>query len=203
MSSAGEARAEGLIGPNAVTRVAEALAARGEAVRRRVFEAAGLAHRLAVPPEEMVPDADVARLHHALRETLGLAAAIDVGREAGRLTGLYILERRIPPLARRLFPLLPWRVGLRPLLPAIGWHAWTFAGAGRFSWTPHREGAELEIAGGPVSRHAHDADGPVCAYYAAAFETILRAMLRSDIVVAETECEAAGADACRFLVSRA
>jgi divinyl protochlorophyllide a 8-vinyl-reductase len=199
MTTAAEAREAGLIGPNAVTRMAEALGDVGGGVRRRVFADAGLSHRLEDPPSGMVPDDEVARLHEAAHAQLGAAAARAVGWEAGRLTGLYILERRIPPLARRMTPWLPRRLALRLLMPAIARHAWTFAGAGRFAWSFSPEGLELEIAGGPVSRRIH-ADGPVCDYYAAAFETILRAMVDPGLTVTETACEAAGAAACRFLV---
>jgi divinyl protochlorophyllide a 8-vinyl-reductase len=75
------------IGPNAITRVAEALhAAGGEALARQVFGTAGLAHRLSDPPSAMVPDFEVERLHAALRAELGLTRARAIGWQAGRLT---------------------------------------------------------------------------------------------------------------------
>ncbi len=132
MTTAADARAGGLIGPNAVTRLAEALAAMGGGIERLVFEDAGLSHHLSHPPDAMVADDEVARLHAALRRRLGREAACEVGREAGRLTGLYILERRIPGVVRYLLPRSPRRLALRLLMPAIARHAWTFAGAGRF-----------------------------------------------------------------------
>jgi hypothetical protein len=60
-----------LIGPNAVTRVAEVLVqSRGSAVARRLFERAGLVHHLVSPPRQMVAVVDVRALHDAVRAEL-------------------------------------------------------------------------------------------------------------------------------------
>lgn len=115
---------EALTGPNAVTRLADALAAiDGEAARRAVFARASLAHHLDNPPARMVLDAEVADLHAALVAELGLAHAI--GSEAGRLTGLSLLANRIPALARLVLPLLSARLVLAVLLRSIAGHVWT------------------------------------------------------------------------------
>lgn len=197
MAVGGHDGSEGLIGPNAVTRLAEALAALdGEAARRSVFARAGLTRHLDSPPARMVPDEEVADLHAALVAELGLARAIRVGREAGRLTGLYLLANRIPAPARVALRLLPARFALAVLLRAIAGHAWTFAGAGAFSYRL-KPTVELSIAGGPVSRRLV-ADEPVCAYYAATFETLFRALVSPRAVVEEVACQAMGAQACRF-----
>ena len=192
-----QAQGAALIGPNAVTRLAEALADRAAA--ERVFGAAGLRRYLADPPTRMVPDEEVARLHAALRRELGGATAAAIGDRAGRLTADYLLANRIPRAAQRLLGLLPARLALGLLLRAIGQHAWTFAGRGRFSW--RREGGDfvLSLAGGPVGRDAK-ADAPVCAYYAATFERLFQAILRKPVMVVETACEATGAPACEFTV---
>lgn len=187
--------AQGLIGPNAILRVAEALAI---TEREPVFRAAGLLHRLRTPPDAMVPDDEVAALHRALHATLGPARALAIGAEAGRLTARYLLAHRIPPMAQRLLPWLPSRLALSILMRAIGRHAWTFAGAGRFSWYLSPEPG-FSIAGGPVARHlaAHE---PVCAYYAATFATILQRVVDRRITVIETACEARGDRACTFAI---
>ncbi|ACA17965.1 bacteriochlorophyll 4-vinyl reductase [Methylobacterium sp. 4-46] len=194
-----EAGAAARIGPNAVTRVAEALATRhGPIVRDAVFARAGLRHHLADPPRAMVPDGDVARLHAALHAVLGPTLAGAVGREAGELTGRYLLAHRIPRPLRVLLALLPRRLALRVLLAAIGRHAWTFVGAGRFevAWAPL---PTLVIAGGPVSRSVTSRE-PACAYCGAVFESLFRDLVDPRTRVVEFACEAVGAPACRFAV---
>ncbi len=193
MRTGGEAE----IGPNAITRVVEALTPDETAA---VFARAGLEDRLRRPPDRMVPDREVARLHEALHEVLGTARALVAGAEAGRLTGAYLLARRIPAAARMILPVLPARFALRILLRAIERHAWTFAGAGSFAWRQEEDGFVLEIAGGPVARDVR-APLPACSYYAATFETIFRAVVARGATVTETDCEAQGASCCRFDVA--
>lgn len=189
----GAALAAGRIGPNAVTRLAEAL---GPDVAATVFAAAGLMHRLADPPDRMVPEAEVTALHRAARRLLGEARAETASREAGRLTARYLLAHRIPRVLQWLLRALPAGIAARILLGAIGRHAWTFAGSGRFRVLPGRP-LRLEIAGGPIASAAA-ADHPVCAYYAATFETLFVALVSPRTRVIETECEAMGAAACVF-----
>lgn len=185
--------AAGRIGPNAVTRLAEAL---GPSLGPEVFRAAGLAHRLADPPGRMVPEAEVTALHQALRDMLGEAGAEAVAREAGRLTALYLLAHRIPRPLQAVLTWLPASPAARVLTGAIARHAWTFAGSGRFRVLPGRP-MRLEVEGGPIPR-AGVADHPVCGYYAATFETLFRALVSPRTQVAEIACEAMGAPACRF-----
>lgn len=185
------------IGPNAVTRLAEALVAmRGAGAACEVFARAGLAHYLEAPPERMVDEQDVISLNAALRAALPPAVAEAVAAEAGRLTGAYLLAHRIPRLMRVVLPRLPSRLAAAILLAAIGRHAWTFAGRGRFargSGWPLR----FTIGGGPLTRGIR-APGPVCAYYAATFETLFRVLVHPHARVVERECEAMGAPACLF-----
>lgn len=189
----GGAAAAGRVGPNALTQMAAAL---GPDAAPAVFCAAGLAARLAAPPRDMVPEAEVTALHRALRQHCGDARASDISGHAGRLTAEYLLGHRIPRLLQWLLLRLPARLAARILVSAIGRHAWTFAGSGRFrvlaGW-PLR----LEIAGGPIARAAPAAH-PVCAYYAATFETLFRALISARTKVEEISCEAAGANACVF-----
>jgi divinyl protochlorophyllide a 8-vinyl-reductase len=184
---------EGRIGPNAVTRLAEAL---GTARAEDVFARAALSRRLAEPPGSMVPEEEVTALHRAARAALGDREADAAAREAGRLTALYLLANRIPRPLQRVLKLLPATLAARILTGAIGRHAWTFAGSGTFRVLPGRP-MRLEIAGGPIPR-AGAADHPVCGYYAATFETLFRALVSPRTQVAEVACEAMGASACVF-----
>lgn len=193
-------RQVGRIGPNAVTRLAEALlAVDGGAQAKAVFDAAGLARHLDQPPSAMVDETDVALLHRMLHRRLGAEAAARVSADAGRRTGDYLLAHRIPPAAQVILQRLPRRFAAALLVRAIARHAWTFAGSGRFSYRRVPTGLELTLAGGPIARLV-EADGPVCHFYAATFERVFGAMLGPGTRVVETDCEAAGADACRFLV---
>ena len=151
------------IGPNAITRVAEVLTERlGSGATRHLFMAAGLAPYLEAPPQEMVDEVQVMRLHAALRGELDRGLWQDVARSAGERTADYLLRRRIPAAVQAVLKRLPAPVAARVLLHAIRRHAWTFSGSGRFS---ARAGCPvvLEIRGNPLCRGIHDAD-PVCSY---------------------------------------
>ncbi len=189
--------ADALIGPNAVTRMAEALGTiMGDTLRRDIFASARLSHYLAAPPTRMIPECDVTRLHRAAIETLGEARATVVSREAGRLTGDYLLANRIPLMAQHVLKRLPRARAARVLVAAIARHAWTFAGGGEFTYefSPH---LSLQLRGSPICRDLRTQQ-PACAYFAATFERVLGAMLGPSLRVTETECEATGASACVF-----
>jgi divinyl protochlorophyllide a 8-vinyl-reductase len=195
----GPGAASSRIGPNAITRVAEVLPARvGSRRTLDLFEHAGLAHYLRQPPERMVDENEVMRLHGVLREELGAPLALEVAREAGLRTADYLLANRIPKPAQALMRGLPAALAARVLLAAISGHAWTFAGSGRFT---ARAGLPvlLEIRNNPLARGV-DAAEPACAFYAATFERLFRTLVRHDAEVVEVSCEACGDDACRFEV---
>lgn len=178
--------------------MAEALCAiEGDDVCRDVFAAADLHRHLAAPPTEMVDEADVSALHRAAFLHLGPERAARVSRRAGRLTGDYLLENRIPAPAQKLLRLLPRAIAARLLLSAVARHAWTFVGSGRFSYSfaPLR----LKLEGAPIC-HQLRTDDKVCAYFAATFERLFRAILAPDARVEEIECEAVGDPACLFRV---
>jgi divinyl protochlorophyllide a 8-vinyl-reductase len=189
----------GRIGPNAITRVAQALdASAGRGVTALVFAAADVTHHLDTPPTAMVNEAEVARLHGALFSVLPEAQAREVAREAGRLTGDYLLSHRIPMPAQRVLTLLPARLAAQALTKAITRHAWTFAGSGRFEVSGGKP-LVLTITGCAASREIHTAE-PACDYFVATFERIFRALVHRDARVWETECEASGGRFCRFEV---
>jgi divinyl protochlorophyllide a 8-vinyl-reductase len=190
---------DGLIGPNAITRVAQVLPAwRGTAFTEALFERAGLRALWQRPPQDMVPERQVRALHHALRAALPVAEAAAVSRAAGRATADYLLAHRIPRPVQRLLRMLPAPWAARVLLGAIGRHAWTFAGSGRFSAAvPSRGLAVLEIRDNPLCRGLQ-ADAPACDYYAATFERLFQVLVHRGASVHETACEACGDETCRF-----
>lgn len=185
------------IGPNAITRVAEALNARfGSAVD--VFADAGLAHYLAAPPEQMVDEREVIALQRALRLRLGLTEARAVSFDAGLRTGDYLLAHRIPGPAQRVLRLLPAAPASRMLLKAVARHAWTFSGSGEFAFSkPAGRSVQVSIAGCPICRGSQ-AQEPVCDFYTGAFERLFRTLVHRRTEVREVACQAQGAPACLF-----
>ena len=187
------------IGPNAITRVAEALRETSPEERvERLYALAGLAHYLAQPPEKMVDEREVTRLHQVLRDELGIPAALEIARSAGVRTGDYLLAHRIPKGVQVLLKWLPARLASQVLLNAIQRHAWTFAGSGelrvRKAYPPH-----LAIAGCCICQGA-EAETPLCDFYAAAIERLFQQLVHPRSQVTETQCQALGAEACTFEV---
>lgn len=187
----------GRIGPNAITRVAEALPPLIGALQTwAVFQRAGLLDHLRQPPQDMVDEAEVNRLHRELRATLGPVVAGQVAQRAGSLTADYLLAHRIPRPVQALLKLLPAPLAARVLLSAIRRHAWTFAGSGTFSAQAGRP-VVLTIRGNPMCRGI-TSEQPCCAFYAATFERLFQVLVRHDAKAVETACEACGDSACRF-----
>jgi divinyl protochlorophyllide a 8-vinyl-reductase len=190
------AAAVGRIGPNAITRVAEALPAYiGTRATQQLFERAGLATYLRQPPQQMVDEAEVTRLHRELRASLGATAAA-VARNAGERTADYLLAHRIPKPAQALLKVLPAPLAARVLLSAITRHAWTFAGSGRFEARAGRP-VVLTLRDNPLCRGV-TSDVPVCDFYAATFERLFRVLVHRETQVFEVACEARGDAACVF-----
>ena len=193
MSNAAHSGSVQRIGPNAITRVAEAL---GAPLSAAVFQRAGLAHYLQSPPQRMIPEQEVSDLHQALRAELGCDQARQIGWQAGRLTGAYLLAHRIPFAAQRLLRILPPRLASALLLKAITRHAWTFAGSAAFSARAGHP-TRLSIAGCTICRNSQ-ADMTLCDYYAATFETLFSTLVSRNAHATETDCQALGAAACTF-----
>jgi divinyl protochlorophyllide a 8-vinyl-reductase len=189
---------KGLIGPNAITRVAETLPGFvGSNATWALFERAGLAGYLRAPPESMVDEAEVTRLHIELRRTLGGDVAAQVAQGAGRRTADYLLGHRIPKPVQALLKRLPAPLAAQVLLSAVRRHAWTFAGSGEFSARAGWAGAMLTIRHNPLCRGL-TSDTPACDFYAATFERLFRVLVHPEARVREVACEACGDTECRF-----
>ena len=190
----------GRIGPNAITRVAEALDnALGRERCDEIFAAAGLAHYRVTPPERMVAEAEVTALHQVLHAKLPPGLARNVARDAGTRTAHYLLANRIPRPVQFLLRALPAPLAARVLLGTISRHAWTFVGNGEFR-AQLGQPVMLRIVNCPLAR-VPEAEAPVCDYFAATFERLFRALVHADARVREVECAATGAEACVFEVS--
>jgi divinyl protochlorophyllide a 8-vinyl-reductase len=190
----------GRIGPNAIIQVDHALQRWGGAeLAERIFGQAQLLHYRLQPPQRMVDEAEVVRLHQLMARELG-SEAVAVARDAGTATARYLLANRIPRPMQKALKLLPARAALEVLLRAIARHAWTFVGSGEFSVVRSAQGIELQVQHNPLCRGLQ-ADTPACDYFAACFETLFKTLVHSHARVRETACEACGDDACRFLVT--
>jgi divinyl protochlorophyllide a 8-vinyl-reductase len=191
------ATVSGRIGPNAITRLAEALRPQvGDVVTERIFDRAGLTPYLDQPPDRMVDEVEVTRLHQAMLKTVGATMARQVARDAGRRTGDYLLAHRIPRPVQWLLKRLPPTLAARMLIASIAGHAWTFAGSGAFA-ARIGDPVVLKIRGNPMCRGAQ-ASEPACHYYAATFERLFQALVHRQTAVIEVACEARGDTECRF-----
>ena len=189
------------IGPNAATRLAEAIVTlEGEGAAAAVFEAAHLAHYLEDPPQQMIDERDVVALHRAGRQHYGDSAFMIISRLAGGLTGDYLLANRIPRPAQQLLRLLPAGLAGRALARAISAHAWTFVGSGSFHHRPRHGGLLLVIEDSPLARQT-SSEQPLCGYFASTFERIFRTIVSPATQVHETRCMATGDDCCEFAVT--
>jgi divinyl protochlorophyllide a 8-vinyl-reductase len=186
------------IGPNAVLQLAETFRAHAEdGLAERVFTTAGHGDWLSAPPDSMIPQDAVARVHAALWDLAPRERARERAREAGLRTGDYLLAHRIPAPAQVILRWLPAPLAARALVKAISAHAWTFTGSGRF-------GAEfgpvlrLSIAANPLA--ARRSSEPDCVWHAAVFERLFRELVHPATRVREVACTALGAPACVFEV---
>ncbi|MCC5959082.1 MAG: bacteriochlorophyll 4-vinyl reductase [Rhodobacteraceae bacterium] len=184
------------IGPNAVLQHLAVLDAEiGVAWRGALLHLADVRE----PPATagMLDEAEVARLHHAVRLYVPDRASA-IQRAAGLATADYILANRIPRAAQLLIRALPAPMGARVLSAAIARHAWTFAGSGRFRVRSHAP-LWFEIADNPLAQRA--APHPVCDWHAAVFERLFATLVWPAASVTETSCCATGAPYCRFVIT--
>ncbi len=187
---------EALIGPNSVLQLEQALLeAGGPDLAWQVFDAAGYARLLEDRPSAMIDEAIPKALFDTLFRTLPARQARAVAERAGRLTGRYILEHRIPGFARLILKLLPARLAAPLLLKAIRQHAWTFAGSGQCSTGAGRS-SHISIRRNPVAM-------PECVWHGRVLETLFQALVSPSTQITHTCCEHAGDDVCRFEIELA
>lgn len=159
------------IGPNAVTRLAEALRAAGFDARS-LFVAAGVAPAYDQPPTAMTPETDVITLYATLGAELGAEPAARIAADAGRRTGNYLLANRIPKGVQALLRPLPAPLAGPILLRAIQRNAWTFAGRGTVRTSAKGRRFAVTFAKAPTC------DVPALrAFYAGTFERLFAALV--------------------------
>jgi len=170
----------------------------GDAQTAAIFGAAGVSQYLDRAPAGMVDESQVARLHHQVRRTLAPGAAEAIMTEAGDRTGRYILANRIPDAVIFLLRHLPAAPAAWLLTRAIGKHAWTFAGSGKFEIgrAPGRV-IVARIAANPVVA-LETSDLPICRWHSAVFQRLFRELVQATASVTETACCAAGDAVCQF-----
>ena len=189
----------GRIGPNAVIQTVNALADLcGQDRAAQLLEQIGKPWLLEYHPGALIDEREFVELHHDLVGALGQAEAGRVMARAGALTARYVMRNRIPRPVHWLLRALPRGIGLRLLLGAIGKHAWTFAGSGRFSYTLGR--APLLALENCLTARGRAADAPVCTFYQAAFQGFVTTLIDARLHVREERCAACGAPRCEFRI---
>lgn len=180
------------VGPNAVLQVALALeAAGGLALADRVFDYADRRVLRLNPPDAMIPQTDAIAVHQALYAALDRPKAEAIARDAGWRTADYLLANRIPPAVQWVLKSLPPPFAAHALIKAIGAHAWTFSGSGRFFAHVSSGCCILGIADNPLATQP-------CAWHVGVFERLFQVLVSARTHVVETACVGAGAPACRF-----
>jgi divinyl protochlorophyllide a 8-vinyl-reductase len=188
-----DARAEaGLVGPNAVIQLGEALRAAPNAagLAEQVFGQAGCLRFLRSPPCDMIDEMIPARLFAALWRELPPEMAASIAHDAGRRTGAYVMANRIPSAARLVLRALPPRLAAPLLLNAIRRHAWTFAGSGR-----------CRVASGPpaiILIERNPLAMPAGSWHVGVFEYLFRALVSRRATIRHADCPADGMPICRF-----
>lgn len=192
MKAGSHSSAHGLIGPNAILQLVPVLRAHlGDARAAQICGEAGL-HTLP-DGSQMIPEADAARLHQAVRRMEPHLAG-SLLSEAGERTATYILAHRIPSIAKFIIKVLPHSLSARLLSRAIAQHAWTFVGSGQFRAVSP---SHFEIARNPLIVHERAA-GCLCGWHTAVFTRLYRELVRPDATCAEISCGAQGDANCHF-----
>lgn len=182
-----------VIGPNSVIQLGEALRdCLGTEMARQIYDSAGCGSLLYQPPDEMIDERVPAALFRQLWRVLPAASARSVAVEAGRRTGRYILERRIPSFAHLALRSLPRSIAVRLLLSAIQKNTWTFVGSGTCKITPGCP-ATIEIERNPLRM-------PGGVWHEAVFAELFGSLVGRGVGVRYVADLARDEDICRFEV---
>jgi divinyl protochlorophyllide a 8-vinyl-reductase len=188
------------IGPNAVIQTGQALTTLyGTGVTAQIYAAAGLGRYRDNPPDAMIDEREPKALFAAIGQALPAPEADRVLTEAGRRTAGYILENRIPPLARKLLTHLPPPVAARLLVSAIARHAWTFAGSGHFKGRVRGWRQPMVI----VSIDKNPLATPGCPWHGAVFERLFATLTTTHVSVDHPRCCARDDSCCEWEIKSA
>jgi divinyl protochlorophyllide a 8-vinyl-reductase len=185
-------RRKGMMGSQSVLPLVAAAERRlgAEAVARLLDEA----RFLHLPdPGDPVRERQVAVLHQSLRRNHPDEAEA-IQREAARDAVEWIMAHRIPARARMLLTGMPWPIAVWMLGRHAVQNAWTFGGSGQFTLLGT---SEFQLVGNPMVR-GETSNSPICVWHEELFQHTFRRMAHSRLRCVETDCMAAGAEACRF-----
>ncbi|MEM8796035.1 MAG: bacteriochlorophyll 4-vinyl reductase [Pseudomonadota bacterium] len=181
----------GVVGPNAVIQLANALGEmRGADEARKFFVRAGFPSLFGNPPADMIDEDIPAALLRMLWDVFPAGEASEIARDAGRRTADYVIANRIPAIARTTMSVLPTGLSARMLLKAIHRNAWTFAGSGTVK-VGARPQFLISIRNTPLTM-------PDCAWHTAVFEKLFQRLVTPVATVRNTLCCWSGAQDCRF-----
>ncbi|MCB0074660.1 MAG: bacteriochlorophyll 4-vinyl reductase, partial [Caldilineaceae bacterium] len=167
----------GKIGPNALIQTVHVLQAQASPDEvAAVLHACGLERLLTEMPSTMVDEQEFFDLADTLAAQRGVTETQAILREAGRLTGDYLLTHRIPRPFQRLLHLMPRRAAMKLLMTAIRKHAWTFVGSGDFTYTLGRR-PQLTIA------CSSNVTSAVCGFYGGTFERLFQTLVDAEAQV--------------------
>ena len=167
----------GKIGPNALIQTVHVLQAQASPDEvAAVLHACGLERLLTEMPSTMVDEQEFFDLADTLAAQRGVTETQAILREAGRLTGDYLLTHRIPRPFQRLLHLMPRRAAMKLLMTAIRKHAWTFVGSGDFTYTLGRR-PQLTIA------CSSNVTSAVCGFYGGTFECLFQTLVDAEAQV--------------------
>ena len=186
------------IGPNVIIQTAHTLADRLGIEMAEQFITAATPFSIGDLPTEMVDERTANALMRHLSDARGPVFMRSVMEEAGRRTGDYLLQNRIPAPARWILPHLPRTLAMRALLNAVSRHTWTFAGSAQVKFTLG-DPAVITIRHCPLCVSQRSTE-PMCDFYTGTFSRLLRALVHPQAWAEEVACEARGDTACRFLL---
>ena len=179
----------GRVGPNAIIQTRRVLARHVDASEvERLLVDAGLGAYVPGDPADMIDAAEAARFFAAIRARYGGAEADRILRDAGRLTGTYIIAHRIPRPAAMLLRSMPGMWAAPLLLRAVTAHAWTFAGSGRVT-ARYRAPLSIDIAANPLAT-------PGCPWHLGVFETLFGTLASKTVSLRHSSCCARGDASC-------